>query len=218
MHLNCCETFSKVIVFACLFALVVFYTYYLNDGVIVVDQWLHHGRALLIGSGNFKNVATLGTDAVWNPPFFSSLLSGFFNLSGLPSVNAYVSINFLNIMPILAFYYFFTSWIPENKRRVAMLATTLFVLSSGFGWIYVINMAIDLPPALQNQPEISSIDIMGYVTDTTYDIALPTTFINVGHPDITTPLIIIVLPLGFTLLGLIGETRRRGEKQKAIST
>ena len=178
-----------------------------------MDQWLHHGRALLIGSGNFKHAAAFGTDAVWNPPFFSSLLSGFFNLSGLPSVNAYVSINFLNIMPILAFYYFTTSWIPQNKRRVAILATTLFVLSSGFGWIYVVNIVIDSPPALQNQPEISSIDIMGYVTDTTYDIALPTTFINVGDPDITTPLIIIVLPLGFTLLGLIGETRRREENK-----
>ena len=78
--------------------------------------------------------------------FSPHLLSGFFNLSDLPSVNAYVSINFLNIMPILAFYYFFTSWIPQNKRRAALLATTLFVLSSGFGWIYAIDLAIDSPP------------------------------------------------------------------------
>ena len=116
-YINNREFFSKAIVFASLFALVVFYTYYLNDGVIVVDQWFHHGRALLIGSGNFKDVASSGTDSVWNPPFFASLLSGFFNLSGLPSVNAYVSINFLNIMPVFAFYYFFTSWVPQNKRR-----------------------------------------------------------------------------------------------------
>ena len=182
-----------------------------------MDQWFHHGRALLIGSGNFKDVASSGTDSVWNPPFFASLLSGFFNLSGLPSVNAYVSINFLNIMPVFAFYYFFTSWVPQNKRRAALLATTLFVLSSGFGWIYVVNMAIDSPWAHLKQPEISSINILAYVTDTTYDVGLPTTFINVGHPDITSPFIIIVLPLGFTLLGLIGEIRRRGERLRAIS-
>ena len=157
--------FSKVTVFASLFALVVFYTYYLNDGVIVVDQWFHHGRAFLIGSGNFKEVASSGADAVWNPPFFSSLLSGFFNLSGLPSVNAYVSINFLNIVPILAFYYFFTRWVPQRMKRAALLATTLFVLSSGFGWVYVVNMAIDSPPADQKQPEISSINMLADGTD-----------------------------------------------------
>ena len=141
------EISSKVIVFSSLLALVVFYSYYLNDGVIVVDQWFHHGRALLIGSGNFKDVALSGTDTVWNPPFFSSLLSGFFNLSDLPSVNAYVSINFLNIIPILSFYYFFTSWIPQDKRRASLLATTLFVLSSGFGWLYAIDLAIVSPPS-----------------------------------------------------------------------
>ena len=208
---------SRVAVFASLFALVVFYTYYLNDGVIVVDQWFHHGRALLIGSGNFKEVASSGADAVWNPPFFSSILSGFFNLSSLPSVNAYVSINFLNIVPILAFYYFVTSWIPQNKSRVALLATTLFVLSSGFGWVYVVSLAIDSPPADQKQPEISSINILADATTTTYDIGLPTNFINVGHPDITTPLLIIALPLGFTLLGLIGEIMRSGKQQRVLS-
>jgi hypothetical protein len=211
-HINCCEILSKVTVFACLFALVVIFTYYLTDGVIVVDQWFHHGRALLISSGNFKEVASSGTDAVWNPPFFSSLLSGFFSLTGLPSVNAYVSINFLNIMPILAFYYFFTSWAPQNKRKAALLATTLFVLSSGFGWVYVVNMAVDSSPINHIHPEIASIDILGFVTEMTYDIGLPTSFINVGHPDITTPLLVIALPLGFTLLGLIGQLKRRGEQ------
>jgi hypothetical protein len=211
-YIDCCEILSKVTVFGCLFALVVIFTYYLNDGGIVVDQWFHHGRALLISSGNFKDVASSGTDSVWNPPFFSSLLSGFFSLSGLPSVNSYVSINFLNIMPILAFYYFFTSWIPQNKRKAALLATTLFVLSSGFGWIYVVNMAIDSPPINHVHPETASIDILGFVTEMTYDIGLPTSFINVGHPDITTPLLIIALPLGFTLLGLIGQLKKRGDQ------
>ena len=54
LSLNDFEISSKVIVFSSLLALVVFYSYYLNDGAIVVDQWFHHGRALLIDSGNFK--------------------------------------------------------------------------------------------------------------------------------------------------------------------
>ena len=39
------------------------------------------------------------------------------------------------------------------------------------------------------------------------DIALPTTFINVGHPDVTTPFIITALPAGLTLLGLVGQLK-----------
>ena len=52
------ERYPELLVFASLFALVVFYTYYLNDGGIVVDQWFHHGRALLIGSGNYPEIAS----------------------------------------------------------------------------------------------------------------------------------------------------------------
>jgi len=217
LSLNDFETSSKVIVFSSLLALVVFYSYYLNSGGIVVDQWFHHGRALLIGSGNFKDMALSGADTVWNPPFFSSLLSGFFNLSDLPSVNAYVSINSLNIIPILSFYYFFTSWIPKDKRRASLMATTLFVLSSGFGWLYAVDLAIASPPSNENQPEISSADIMANATITTYDIGLPTTFINVGYPDITTPFTIIALPLGFTLLGIIGQIRKEEPHESSTS-
>jgi len=202
-------------VFTSLFALVVFYTYYLNDNHIVVDQWFHHGRALLIGSDVFKKIASaefyedpytdFGSDITQiYPPIFSSLLAGFFSLSNSASVNAYVSIGFLNAMPIFGFCYFFTTWVPQNMKRAALLATTLFVLSSGFGWIYAVNLAIISPPSYVIQPG-TSIDILANVTTTAYDIGLPTTFINVGHPDITSPLIIIALPAGFTLLGMMKE-------------
>ncbi len=90
-------------------------------------------------------------------------------------------------------------------KGAALLATTLFVLSSGFGWIYAIGLAILSPPSNEEAPGLFSIDIIGNVTSLTYDIGLPTTFINVGHPDITTPLIIIALPAGFALLGMIKE-------------
>jgi hypothetical protein len=124
------------VVFASLFSLVVFYTYYLNDNHIVVDQWFHHGRALLIGSEVYKEIASAeyykdphtdsGSDITQiYPPIFSSLLAGFFNLSNSASVNAYVSIGFLNAMPIFAFYYFFTRWVPQKMKRAALLATTL---------------------------------------------------------------------------------------------
>ena len=53
----------------------------------------------------------------------------------------------------------------------------------------------------------SSVKILNQATEETYDIGPLTTFINVGHPDITTPLIIIALPAGFTLLGLLKEEK-----------
>ena len=122
------EKFSQCIVFAGLVALVIFYTYYLDRGLINGDQWSHHGRALLINSGSFMQVALSGADSIWYPPVFSSLLAAFFDLSGIPSVNAYVSFNFLNVMPIFAFYYFFTQWVPERRKKAALLATTLFTI------------------------------------------------------------------------------------------
>ena len=195
------NNYSQIIVFSSLFALVILYTYYLNDGKIVVDQWYHHGRALLIGSGLFKD---LGTSDVYNQPFFSSLLAAFFNLSGSPSVNAYVAISFLNIVPVFAFYYFFTNWIPKNKQRAALLASTLFMLSAGFGWLYAINAAVDSHHRVTFDVS-SSFEIIELTYRKTFDVETPTTFIDVGHPDITTPLIIIALPAGFTLLGLIKE-------------
>jgi hypothetical protein len=210
------ERYPELLVFASLFALVVFYTYYLDDGVIVVDQWFHHGRALLIGSGNYPEIASaefyrdpysdVGSDITqMYPPVFSSLLAGFFNLSNSASVNAYVSIGFLNFMPIVAFYYFFKSWVPQMLKNAALVATTLFAISSGFGWIYAVDLAILSPSDTESATELHSIYIIGNVTTLTYDIGLPTSFINVGHPDITTPLLIIALPAGFTLMGMIKE-------------
>jgi hypothetical protein len=197
------SNYSQYIVFSSFLALVIFYTYYLNDGKIVVDQWYHHGKALSIGSGLYK---VLGPSDVWNQPFFSSLLAAFFNFSGSPSVNAYAAISFLNIVPVFAFYYFFTNWIPKDKQRAALLASTLFMLSAGFGWLYAFNAAL----ADHNQVTFdvsSSLEIVELTYRKTFDVETPTTFIDVGHPDVTTPLIIIALPAGFTLLGLIKEVK-----------
>ena len=72
------------------------------------------------------------------PFFFHTMLAPFFSLTGVPSVNAYVSINFLNILPVMAFYYFVKKWIPNHYSfGVALLASALFMLGSGFGWINV---------------------------------------------------------------------------------
>ena len=80
----------------------------------------------------FRDFATTGSDTY--PPLFSALLSGFYALSGVPSVNAYVSIHFLNIMPVFGFYYFFNKWVPPRWRRAS---------SDSFGIIYVRAQVLD---------------------------------------------------------------------------
>ena len=107
-------------------------------------------------------------------------------------------------MPVLAFYYFFTSWVSKDNRRAVMIAVTLFMLSSGFGWVYVLYSTTTSGHMISN---LSTIDVLSRSTDRTYDIALPTTFINVGHPDVTTPFLITALPAGLTLLGLVGQLK-----------
>ncbi|HKQ21497.1 MAG TPA: hypothetical protein VJS91_05620 [Nitrososphaeraceae archaeon] len=204
---------SQIIVFGSLFLLVILSTYYLNNGKIVVDQWFYHGRAVLMNTPAYRDLSTAETYTdpyeskisdinQINPPFFSALLSAYFNLSGSPSVNSYVSINILNVMPIFAFYYFLSSWIHGRNQRAIIMATALFVLSSGFGWIYALYDSTLTGP-LTTPAE--SIDLLSKTTDATYDVGTPTTFLDVGHPDITTPFIVIALPVGFTVLGLLGN-------------
>jgi hypothetical protein len=192
---------SEILVFASLFALIILSTYYLLNGVIIGDQWFHHGRSLIFMSGAFKDLAAAGIDELY-PPFLSSLLASFFTLSGVPSVNAYVSISFLNIIPVFAFYYFFTKWIPSRNRKAVLLSSALFMLSSGFGWAHILNAAVTTGHITS---QISSLDLLTEGGIKTFDIRLPNAFIDVSSPDITTGLIIIGLPAGFILLGLIRE-------------
>jgi hypothetical protein len=191
---------AEFIVFASLFALVVLATYSLYSGAIIGDQWYHHGRSLAIASGDFRDIALAGADNKTFSPFPSVLLASFFSMSGIASVNAYASISFLNIIPVLAFYYFFKNWVPNRMKKAALLACTLFMLSSGFGWIYLLNLAVTDPPESQE----SALQMMYQAGIKSFDIILPTSFSG-AHPDFSTPLIIIALPAGFVMLGILRE-------------
>jgi len=197
-------TVSYILVFGSISALACLFTYYIDAGVLVGDQWFHHGQAIIINSGTYDDVA--GSIAYFPyPPFFSSVLAAFFNLSGLPSANAYASIHFLNIMPVIAFYYFFSKWVPYHQRRAALLASVLFMLSSGFGWIYMLYLSADNPDGSQ----VSSLLNLRLSSWYTSDIRWPTTFINVEHPTYSNPLTVIGLTAGLAMLGLIKDDSKR---------
>jgi hypothetical protein len=193
------QNISKILVFGSLAGLVVVSTYVLYNGTIVGDQWFHYGRTFMFLSGAFKDIAASEIDIVY-PVFFNAYLATFFTLSSMPSVNSYASINFMNMIPVFAFYYFFSKWIPCHRKTV-LLASSLFMLSSGFGWIYALNLA-----GTHNDNLVStSLEIFKTSWIKTFDIFTPNTFVDVAHPETTTNLIIIALPAGFVLLGLIKE-------------
>ncbi len=192
---------AEFIVFVSLLGLVVLSTYYLYDGVIIGDQWYHHGRSLAFMSGEFRDISLAGADDKTFSPFPTALIAAFFSVSGIPSVNAYASVSFLNIIPVFAFYYFFKNWVPVHMKKAALLACTLFMLGSGFGWVYVLDLAIANPP----ESQLSTLQMLYQAGIKSIDIILPTSFIGAAHPDFSTPLIIMALPAGFTLLGLLGD-------------
>jgi hypothetical protein len=190
----------ELAVFASLVSLIIISTFYLYHGTIIGDQWFHHGRALLFLAGAFTSVADFPY-----PFFFHSLLASFFSISGVPTVNAYVSINILNAMTIFAFYYFFREWISNSSwKRGALLACTLFMLGSGFGWVNVIGLigSNDYPTSQHSALEILNTASL----NTGYDLLTrSSTFINTASPEPTGPLLLVALPAGFLLLGLIKE-------------
>jgi hypothetical protein len=203
---------TEFLVFGTLFALVMLSTYSVYQGEIRGDQWFHHGRALSFLGGGY----TAGVDDTLYPSFFHGVLASFFSLSGVPSVNAYVSINFLNIMPVFAFYYFFNKWIPSrnpNWKKAALLACTFFMLSSGFGWVNMITMSVSTNPV---KSPLSSAELFRLVETRTLDIHRAGSFIITSSPQIGTSLTLIALPLGFILLGIVKEKLESRLKYIAI--
>ncbi len=190
-----------VIVFGSLLVLIVLSTSILHNGVIIGDQWFHHGRALQFVSGNYDVIDASNSDFVY-PPLLPAILSSFIMLADVPSVNAYASIGFLNIMAVFAFYYFCKKWMPIHGRKSALLAAALFMLSSGFGWMYAVGTFVS---DTGNASQTSSMQTILTSSKQTYDIRSPSTFLLASHPDFSTGLQLIVLPVGFVVLGMIKE-------------
>src|SRR5437867_2394123 len=189
------KNMTVLMVFLSLLSIIIILTYYLFNGTIIGDQWFHHGRSLEFINGSFKDIDSTASDYYY-PPLFSSLLSEFLVLSCIPSVNAFLSINFLIMPPILTFYFFVRKWLPSRTKKTALIATTLFTLSSGFGWIYAIQLAMCDP--LYSQTSI--LEIFRIATLKAFDLNLANTFFATPHPS---PHGSIALPAGFLLLSLL---------------
>ena len=133
------------------------------------------------------------------PPLQSALLAGITTLSSTPLVNSYASIAFLNMVAVFAFYYFCSTWFPANKREASLIASTLFLLGSGFGWVYILYLT-------EANPIISPLSFIATFRQDrieSSDITLSANFMIAAFPDFSTALIYISLPAGFLILGLV---------------
>jgi hypothetical protein len=189
---------SEILVFGSLLSLLIISTNYLYGGITIGDQWYHQNRIILFMTGQFKEFVLSNGDEIY-PPLQSALLAGLTTLSGIPLVNTFASIAFLNISAVFAFYYFCSIWLPGDNKRAALFASFLFLIAAGFGWIYIISLAEANP--LDSQ--IAS--IANFVQDKikVSDIRLSANFMIAAFPDFSTGLIYIALPAGFLLLGLV---------------
>jgi hypothetical protein len=85
---------------------------------------------------------------------------------------------------------------PIGAKKSALLAATLFSLGSGFGWIYVLQLATSQPLS----SDASILEIFRIATIKSFDLNLANTFFATPHPS---PHGSIALPAGFLLLGLL---------------
>ena len=189
---------SEILIFGSLLSLLIISTNYLYGGITIGDQWYHQNRIILFMTGQFKEFVLSNGDEIY-PPLQSALLAGLTTLSGIPLVNTFASIAFLNISAVFAFYYFCSIWLPGENKKAALFASALFLIAAGFGWIYIISLAEANP--LDSQ--VAS--IANFVQDKirVSDIRLSANFMIAAFPDFSTGLVYIALPAGFLLLGLV---------------
>ena len=190
--------YSELLVFGSILTLLIASTYYLYNGTTISDQWFHQGRAVLFLSGSFREAVVEGADNPVYPPFQSALLAALTTIGTNPIVNSYASIAFLNMVPVFAFYYFFSKWVPSRYQRANLLASTLFAVGSGFNWIYLLGLSITSNPIISQHSFLEILNTIRTVT-----IIRPTNFIFSAEPDFSTGLIYLALPAGLVLLGII---------------
>jgi hypothetical protein len=194
------KRYPELFVFGSILMLLIVSTYYIYNGVTISDQWFHQGRALLFLSGSSRETVIDGSDNLAYPPFQSALLAAFTTIAGIPIVNSYASIAFLNMVPVFAFYYFLSKWVSPKFYRASILASSLFAIPAGFNWIYLLGLTVTSNPIAS---EHSFLQILNNIRTVT--IIRPTNFIFSAEPDISTGLIYLALPAGLALLGVIQQ-------------
>lgn len=92
------------------------------------DNWRLHGSAIEFQKGFFPS----------EPWFFIAYLASVFTLSGLPSINSYNLLSFLNVMPLIALFLLTSVFFGRKNPKVSVIAVSVFAFFQGFSWLYVV--------------------------------------------------------------------------------
>ncbi len=95
------------------------------------DSWRIHGYAQTFL--DYRAFAWLQ-----DPWWFQLYLASFINISGAPSVNAYMALYPLIILPVLAFYVMASNFFKDKKT--ASIATLGYAIFSGPTWLYALYL------------------------------------------------------------------------------
>jgi len=115
------------------------------------DGWGFYGMGYRMYVGDWPK----GFQYPW---FFSPYLAAFYESSGLPPINSYQALHVINIFSVVSFFLMVSGFFKENKVTVPIMATVVFFLGGGFGWVY----GLCVRPSFAGLPDITRV---GYVLD-----------------------------------------------------
>lgn len=120
------------------------------------DEMHHHGNALIISRGEISSDLTY-------PIGLHTYLAIVFRLSGVPSINAFQSLHFLNVLPILAFYLVLKELFKKHHQKIPILSTFIGFFF-GFTWIYAIYLKFSgFPGNLYDLVQSSQLKMGGWI-------------------------------------------------------
>lgn len=160
------------------------------------DPWRLNGLSDMLNNGQFPGLVQGHVDpyyAWWYPLY----LAAFYFVSGVPSVNAYVSLSFLVSISVLMLYSMF-SYFLKNIEPKAPAVITVLSLFGGFGWIYAVYLR-----STSGSGGSNIFNILYSASYKTYDIIRPINFV----PNSLVPLYVIGIPIFLALLYLPWNSR-----------
>ena len=169
----------------------------IHNFFIYSDQFDYHGWALSWAETPFRSL-----NGVIDPsyPWWTySYLSTLFGTTGLPSVNTYVPLIVLNMMPVVAFFCLVRT---KADARVSIIAAFLAFFTSGFGWIYL--------PLINAGSQVDTLQQLGWKT---YDVTVPNSFLSIT-PDLSTSLLLIGLPSLLAVLAIAIDEKQTSSQRR----
>jgi len=116
-----------------------------------MDSWNYYGMGYRMYVGDWLT-------GLQFPSFFFFYLAAFYESSGLPSINAYQALHIINIFSVVSFFLMVRGFFKGSRAKVPIMATIVFFLGGGLGWIY----GLWIRPSLSGLPDYSRV---GYVLD-----------------------------------------------------